>query len=209
MRVCVFRNIYLYSIGPPLVSLRGMTANKLIVYVASPFGFCDVTREWHREILLPRLAGLGVEIIDPWEKVIDATSSEMYEASKTMPHEVAMAIGKINSDSLNRCDAVFAILDGSNVDDGTAAEIGFAAAKNKIVIGYRGDCRFATEVLSCKVNLQVEAFIERSGGRVYDNLDVALLHVAALVAVKQCAHKTVEDALAELRRTDTQRVRLK
>ena len=35
--------------------------------------------------------------------------------------------------------AVVAVLDGADVDSGTAAEIGYAFARGKLIVGYRGD----------------------------------------------------------------------
>lgn len=39
--------------------------------------------------------------------------------------------------------AMLAILDGQDVDSGTAAEIGYAFARRKPIVGYRGDLRVA------------------------------------------------------------------
>ena len=44
-------------------------------------------------------------------------------------------------EALDRCDAVVAILDGSDSDSGTCIEIGYARAKGKPVIGVRTDFR--------------------------------------------------------------------
>lgn len=153
---------------------EGMADEKLKVYVASPSGFCDNTRVWLRESLYPALSGPGIEIIDPWKAIINASSSDLHESAKTMTHEEAMAIGRANMESIDLADAVFAVLDGTQVDDGAAGEIGYACRAGKRIIGYRGDYRFATEVLSCRVNMQVEAFIEHSGGHIHDNLKGAI-----------------------------------
>ena len=171
------------------------------VYVASPSGFCDNTRDWLRDVLLPKLSGPSLEIIDPWEHVISASSSEIRESAKTMTHEEAMAIGKANIESIDRSDVVFAVLDGMDVDSGVATEIGYAYGRGKRVIGYRGDCRFATEVRSCRVNMQVETFIERSGGRVHDSLEDAILELRAFAVFKQGAYGTEDEAFASLEQT--------
>ena len=61
---------------------------------------------------------------------------------------------------------VLANLDGQDVDSGTAAEIGYAFAKGKPIIGYRGDVRLSSDNVGSTVNLQVEFFIRESGGEI-------------------------------------------
>jgi nucleoside 2-deoxyribosyltransferase len=61
---------------------------------------------------------------------------------------------------------VFAVLDGTDVDSGTAAEIGYAFAKGKPILGYRGDFRLSADNDGSIVNLQVEYFIRASGGTI-------------------------------------------
>jgi nucleoside 2-deoxyribosyltransferase len=63
------------------------------------------------------------------------------------------------------------VLDGTDVDSGTAAEIGYAFAKGKPILGYRGDFRLAADNEGGVVNLQVEYFIRASGGDIITKLD--------------------------------------
>jgi len=48
---------------------------------------------------------------------------------------------KYSLESIDKCDAVIAILDGPDVDAGTCVEIGYAFAKKKPIIGLRTDFR--------------------------------------------------------------------
>jgi nucleoside 2-deoxyribosyltransferase len=48
-------------------------------------------------------------------------------------------------ESINRCDAVVAIVDGSDADSGTCIEIGYAKGLGKRVIGVRTDFRGSQE----------------------------------------------------------------
>jgi len=59
------------------------------------------------------------------------------------------------------------VLDGSDVDSGTAAEIGYAFAQKKKIFGYRSDFRLAADNEGAMVNLQVEYFICASGGDLF------------------------------------------
>jgi nucleoside 2-deoxyribosyltransferase len=61
---------------------------------------------------------------------------------------------------------VFAVLDGPDVDSGTASEIGYAYARQKLIVGYRGDFRLSADNEGGIVNLQVEHFIRASGGTI-------------------------------------------
>ena len=60
-------------------------------------------------------------------------------------------------DAVDCCDAVVALLDGPQVDDGTAWEIGYAYAKGKPVIGIRTDFRLASDMPHGTVNVMIEA----------------------------------------------------
>jgi nucleoside 2-deoxyribosyltransferase len=58
------------------------------------------------------------------------------------------------------------VLDGTDVDSGTASEIGYAYARGKLIVGYRGDFRLSSDNEGGIVNLQVEHFIRASGGTI-------------------------------------------
>ena len=62
------------------------------------------------------------------------------------------------------------MLDGADVDSGTAAEIGYAFARGTPIVGYRGDFRLAGDNEGAVVNLQVEYFIRASGGTIVTRL---------------------------------------
>ena len=66
---------------------------------------------------------------------------------------------------------MLAVLDGVDVDSGTASEVGYAFARGKRIVGYRGDFRPAAENEGCTVNLQVEYFIRASGGTIVTKID--------------------------------------
>ena len=65
---------------------------------------------------------------------------------------------------------VLAVLDGTDVDSGTAAEIGYAFAKGRPILGYRGDFRLSADNEGSTVNLQVEYFITASGGTIFTSV---------------------------------------
>lgn len=148
----------------------------LRVYVASPLGFTEAGRAFLTSQLMPRLAAAGVTPIDPWT----LTSDARIEAVRVMPDGPAKRdawvrlgheMGETNRRALDEADAVVAVLDGADVDSGTAAEIGYAFARGRRIVGYRSDLRRAGEHDGVVVNLQVEYFIRASGGTIVGALD--------------------------------------
>jgi nucleoside 2-deoxyribosyltransferase len=146
----------------------------LRIYLANPLGFSEAGQKFIRETILPELGNYG-EVINPFDLVDSgriASISKMpagkdrIEAWRTLNAE----IGKLNQDHIDNCDIVFAVLDGTDVDSGTASEIGYAYARKKLVIGYRGDFRLSADNEGGIVNLQVEHFIRASGGTIIREL---------------------------------------
>ncbi len=81
-----------------------------------------------------------------------------------------MKAAAANDRAIRECHVVVAVLDGADVDSGTASEIGFAYALGKRIYGYRGDLRSTGDNEGSIVNLQVEYWIENSGGCIVTNL---------------------------------------
>ncbi len=145
------------------------------IYLAGPLGFSEAGRHFKDDVLIPALQRLGHRIVDPWT----LTDPRVIAAIQALPlgnerraawQKLSPEIGRQNAAAIARCQAVVAILDGVDVDSGTAAEIGFAFAKRKRIIGYRGDFRLASDNEGLVVNLQVEYFIRESGGDIAADL---------------------------------------
>lgn len=145
------------------------------VYVASPLGFAAST-EAFMNTLIPRLEEVVV-VENPWDdhRFVDdfteiATLDSLGEREARL-QAINHELGKTNAERIDKSDAVLAILDGVDVDSGTAAEIGYAFANGKRVYGLRTDFRLAGDNLGAIVNLQVQYFIEASGGRIVTDVD--------------------------------------
>jgi nucleoside 2-deoxyribosyltransferase len=153
------------------------------VYVASPLGFNEPGRYWAAEVLHPALAAAGWAVLDPWVDETGVVGSTMSlppgPARLEALRQMSRTIGARNRRLLADAAAVLAVLDGPDVDSGTAAEIGWAAACGTPVIGLRTDFRLA-EHEAAPVNLQVEDFILTSGGVLVPSLAAAVLALAAL-----------------------------
>ena len=101
------------------------------IYQAGPL-FSDADRAWHRNFKM-KLGAAGYEVLWP---------GDLFSAGEKV---TAKQIMEADRDALLSCDAVVALLDGAQVDDGTAWEIGYACAKGMPVIGIRTDFRVCSD----------------------------------------------------------------
>ena len=150
--------------------------------MAGPLGFSEAGRHFHTTVLVPFVRDLGFEILDPWTLAdggrIAAVQAMPYGPERRDAWRALNAvIGETNRAAIDRAHGVVAVLDGVDVDSGTAAEVGYAFARGKLIVGYRGDFRLSADNEGSLVNLQVEFFILRSGGAIverYQDLAAAL-----------------------------------
>lgn len=145
-------------------------------YIAGPMGFSESGRDFLYAKIIPLLENYGFEVLNPWtltDPELIASAQFLKSGLRKIKRwkSVNIRIGKNNADAIKDCGLVFAVLDGSDVDSGTASEIGFAAALEKPVIGYRSDFRQSGDNEGSTVNLQVEYFIISSGGSIISRLD--------------------------------------
>jgi nucleoside 2-deoxyribosyltransferase len=144
-------------------------------YLASPLGFAASTQAFMEQLIATLRS--RIEIVNPWDdKRFDEDFARVpaidsvAERKKLLQH-INHELGKKNAESIQECDAVIAVLDGIDVDSGTAAEIGYAYGLGKSVWGIRTDFRLAGDNEGAIVNLQVEYFIHQSGGKVVTTVE--------------------------------------
>jgi len=142
----------------------------MLVYLASPLGFSELGRLVLYHQLLPRISTEGITILDPWRDLRGRDSDFLGHAARRMTRETALEPGFRNLNLIESCHLLVAVLDGSDVDGGVAAEVGFGAGIGKKVIGYRGDFRPASETPATVVNPQIEALIIRARGVVVTSI---------------------------------------
>ena len=152
--------------------------------MASPLGFTAAGRLYHDTVLLPAVRCAGFEPLDPWD--LDPEIQAVFELDRNDPErsrllaETNRLVGRRNAEMIRGVDGMLSVLDGNDVDSGTAAEIGYAAALRRPVIGLRDDLRLTGDNEASLVNLQVEWFIVESGGNITTSLDEALTRLAAV-----------------------------
>ena len=140
------------------------------IYLASPLGFAESTRAFMDD-LAARLRA-HVVVNNPWDLPVtgdpfgDVMAIDSVRDRDHRLAEINRSLGARNRDAIDASDGLFAILDGVDVDSGTAAEIGYGFARGKYICGLRTDFRLAGDNPGSIVNLQVEYFILESGGRI-------------------------------------------
>jgi nucleoside 2-deoxyribosyltransferase len=145
------------------------------LYLASPLGFSPENTGYLTRIKR-QLAGQGFDIFDPWEQkqvaqaIEEALQELVYQTRVAAFRKIAAQIGTCNEAGIRAADVLLAVLDGAEVDSGTASEVGYAAALGKRCYGLRTDLRDTGDFVGLPFNLQVLHFIEQSGGSVFRSI---------------------------------------
>jgi len=139
------------------------------LYIAGPMGFSEAGRDFMYNRLMPAIKETGFSIIDPWKLTPQEQIDKILAMHLSPEKQKALAdmnrkIGSKNEEGIRRAFGIVSMLDGPDVDSGTAGEIGFCYGLGKSVLGYRNDFRLSSENIGAKVNIQVEYFILNSPG---------------------------------------------
>ncbi len=102
------------------------------IYQAGPL-FTEAEKDWHKKLTL-RLEAAGHTVIWPGDLLTD-------EQIKAAGKDAPALIFNTCKNAIDRCGIVVALLDGTQVDDGTAWEIGYAYARGLPIYGIRTDFR--------------------------------------------------------------------
>jgi len=113
------------------------------VYLAAPL-FSDAECDFNSK-LRDELEGIGLSVFLPQEHSNDSDSKRDARQESIFSKNVA---------AIDKADILVAVLDGVDVDSGTAWEIGYAHALHKPVYGLRTD--FRTLGIEGTVNLMIE-----------------------------------------------------
>lgn len=146
------------------------------LYLASPLGFSPENKLYLAKIK-SKLISHGFDIFDPWEqaqfvqRIDNAFQIMNYPERVTAFRQISSEIGECNENGIRGADVIFAVLDGAEVDSGTASEIGFGSALGKKCYGLRTDMRDTGDFVGIAINLQVLHFIERTGGTLFRSID--------------------------------------
>ena len=131
------------------------------IYLAGPL-FTEAERIWHTQtkaLLLQSAAqrDMALDVIWPYELI---TSEEIAALGSAARQEIFRRC----KDGLDNAHIVVALLDGTQVDDGTAWEIGYFFSRKsagQTIIGIRTDFRKAGESATAIVNAMIEMACDR------------------------------------------------
>jgi len=125
------------------------------IYQAGPL-FTDAEKEFNRKVA-EALRQAGHQVFLPQE----------HEQQLVPGYPAKIFAGDVRG--LDDADAVVAVLDGSDVDSGTAWECGYAYAKGKPIFGLRTDTRIYGK--EEKVNLMVQVPCRALAGTIANLLE--------------------------------------
>ncbi|WP_043637315.1 nucleoside 2-deoxyribosyltransferase [Desulfovibrio sp. TomC] len=117
------------------------------IYQAGPL-FTEADRDWHKKFT-SALNKEGHTAIWPGDLFDEEHLLSL--GSKAKEH-----IFEKCRNTIDECDIVVALLDGTQVDDGTSWEIGYAFAKNIPIFGIRTDFRNGGDTSHSMVNCMIE-----------------------------------------------------
>jgi len=147
----------------------------LKIYLASPLGFTEEGRLYIKKRLVPMLREKGFVLMDPWLEEEKKNTKNLLKSTR----KEVLNVSNRNLELIRKSDIILANLNGADQDSGTSAEIGYAYALGKTIIGYRTDFRYHNDLFN-GVNAQVYTIIYRSGGKIFSNIEEAIKFVEKL-----------------------------
>ena len=127
------------------------------IYQAGPL-FTEAERAWHKN-LSAHLRVAGHTVVWPGDLL---TAEKIQSAGAAGP----AWIFRVCLDALDHCDCLVAVLDGPQVDDGTAWEMGYAYARGLPVYGLRTDFRQAGETQYSRVTAMIGGCLVRMAANI-------------------------------------------
>jgi nucleoside 2-deoxyribosyltransferase len=126
-------------------------------------------------VLLPLVEAHAIAL-DPWSVEVALAT-----AADADGYELRVELGEAHYATIEqRADLVVAVLDQEPPDNGTVAEVAWAAAHRVPVIAYRGDIRASGE-RGMPYNLMISAAVRLSGGIEVSSLEVLESELRGLV----------------------------
>lgn len=134
-----------------------------IIYQTGPL-FSQAERDFHAMLKL-ELEKAGHAIAWPGELLTPASILGAGHGAKKLIFETRRK-------ALNGCNCVVALLDGAQVDDGTAWEIGYAYAKGLPIYGLRTDSRCSGDTRYNQISSVIEGSLARFAATIPELLEL-------------------------------------
>jgi len=115
------------------------------LYLANPYGFSQQTKKLLYEFI-NIFNDLNIEVYEPFERTKNITEKQ---------HDWAYELARSNFNDLQKCDAIFAIVNGTPPDEGVMIELGIAIALKKEIFLFRDDFRNCSDSNQYPLNLML------------------------------------------------------
>ena len=115
------------------------------LYLANAYGFSEQTKKLLCEFV-NIFKELNVEVYEPFERTKHLTKKDS---------EWAYELARKNFHDLQKCDCIFAIVNGSPPDEGVMIELGIAIALKKEIFLFRDDFRNCSDSDQYPLNLML------------------------------------------------------
>ena len=127
------------------------------LYLANPYGFSNQTRELLCQFI-NIFNDLNVEVYEPFER-----TKHLIQKEDGWAYDIARS----NFNDLERCDCIFAIVNGTPPDEGVMIELGIAIALKKEIFLFRDDFRNCSDSNQYPLNLMLFLGLPRNDWRKY------------------------------------------
>ena len=127
------------------------------LYLANPYGFSKQTKNLLCEFI-NIFNDLDIEVYEPFERTKEIIKNES---------EWAYDLAKSNFNDLKKCDAIFAIVNGTPPDEGVMIELGIAIALKKEIFLFRDDFRNCSDNSEYPLNLMLFLGLPKNNWKKY------------------------------------------
>ena len=127
------------------------------LYLANPYGFSKQTKTLLYEFI-NIFNDLNVEVYEPFKR-----TKNLIEKEGASAYDIA----KSNLNDLQKCDCIFAIVNGTPPDEGVMIELGIAIALKKDIFLFRDDFRSCTDSKEYPLNLMLFLGLPRDNWKKY------------------------------------------
>ena len=115
------------------------------LYLANPYGFSEQTKKLLYEFI-NIFKDLNIEVHEPFE-----STKHLIKKDSDWAYDLA----RRNLDDLQKCDCIFAIVNGTPPDEGVMIELGIAIALRKQIFLFRDDFRNCSDSDQYPLNLML------------------------------------------------------
>ena len=127
------------------------------LYLANPYGFSKQSKKLLYEFI-NIFNDLNIEVYEPFERTKNIIQKD---------DEWAYDLAKSNLHDLEKCDCIFAIVNGIPPDEGVMVELGIAIALKKEIFLFRDDFRNCSDSDQYPLNLMLFLGLPRDNWRKY------------------------------------------